>query len=148
LALTSPTSGGRSVGIVRLRTKATEFSLVFSLGRPKELKRDRKLNWVEISVIPTFAWSAWRKLGLALLGISGLRVGIWNRDLPNTKYGCYLRQCEVGVQGIESLDSHDMKVHQPNISHWGKILNSSTDWLVSSLTSKQRFLLLFERCWD
>jgi hypothetical protein len=27
LALTSPTSGGRSVGIVRLRTKATEFSL-------------------------------------------------------------------------------------------------------------------------
>jgi hypothetical protein len=28
LALTSPTSGGRSVGIVRLRTMATEFSLV------------------------------------------------------------------------------------------------------------------------
>jgi hypothetical protein len=25
LALTSPTSGGRSVGIVRLRTQATEF---------------------------------------------------------------------------------------------------------------------------
>jgi len=30
LALTSPTGGGRSVGTVRLRTKATEFSLVFS----------------------------------------------------------------------------------------------------------------------
>ena len=29
LALPSPTSGGRSVGIVRSRTKATEFSLVF-----------------------------------------------------------------------------------------------------------------------
>jgi hypothetical protein len=28
LALTSPTSGGRSAGIVRLRAKATEFSLV------------------------------------------------------------------------------------------------------------------------
>ena len=28
LALTSPTGGGRSVGIVRMRTKATEFSLV------------------------------------------------------------------------------------------------------------------------
>jgi len=27
LALTSPTGGGRSVGIVRVRTKATEFSL-------------------------------------------------------------------------------------------------------------------------
>jgi hypothetical protein len=31
LALTSPTSGGRSVGIVRSRTQATEFSSVFSL---------------------------------------------------------------------------------------------------------------------
>jgi len=28
LALTSPTGGSRSVGIVRSRTKATEFSLV------------------------------------------------------------------------------------------------------------------------
>jgi hypothetical protein len=31
LALTLPTSGGLSVGIVRLRTQATEFSLVFVL---------------------------------------------------------------------------------------------------------------------
>jgi len=30
LALTSPTGGGRSVGIVRVRTKATEFSFSFS----------------------------------------------------------------------------------------------------------------------
>ena len=29
LALTSPTGGGRSVGIVRMRTKATKFSLFF-----------------------------------------------------------------------------------------------------------------------
>jgi len=28
LALTSPTGGGRSVGMVRSRTKATEFSLL------------------------------------------------------------------------------------------------------------------------
>jgi hypothetical protein len=28
LALTSPTSGGRSVGIVRLRTKAMQFSFI------------------------------------------------------------------------------------------------------------------------
>jgi hypothetical protein len=28
LAITSPTSGGRSVGIIRSRTEATEFSLV------------------------------------------------------------------------------------------------------------------------
>ena len=31
LALTSPTGGGCSVGIVRSRTKATEFSLVFNV---------------------------------------------------------------------------------------------------------------------
>ena len=30
LTLTSPTGGGRSVGIVRSRTKATEFSLVYA----------------------------------------------------------------------------------------------------------------------
>jgi hypothetical protein len=30
LALTSPTGGGRSVGMVRSRTKATEFSLVYT----------------------------------------------------------------------------------------------------------------------
>jgi len=29
LALTSPTGGGRSVGIVRVRTKATEFVVLF-----------------------------------------------------------------------------------------------------------------------
>jgi len=29
LALTSPTGGGRSVGTVRLRTKATEFFLIY-----------------------------------------------------------------------------------------------------------------------
>jgi hypothetical protein len=31
LALISPTNGGRSVGIVRSRTQATEFSFFFSL---------------------------------------------------------------------------------------------------------------------
>jgi hypothetical protein len=30
LALTSPTSGGRSVGIVRLRTTATKFSFLYN----------------------------------------------------------------------------------------------------------------------
>ena len=33
LALTSPTGGGRSVGIVRVRTKATEFSILIYRGR-------------------------------------------------------------------------------------------------------------------
>jgi len=32
LALTSPTGGGRSVGIVRVRTKATEFSFSYILS--------------------------------------------------------------------------------------------------------------------
>jgi len=33
LALISPTGGGRSVGIVRSRTKATEFSLYIKQSR-------------------------------------------------------------------------------------------------------------------
>ena len=41
LELTSPTGGGRSVGIVRSRTKATEFSLVFILAeRFSNFKRE------------------------------------------------------------------------------------------------------------
>jgi hypothetical protein len=45
LALTSPTGGGRSVGIVRSRTKATEFSLIGI--------------WVKVKgkVVPLQAWS-------------------------------------------------------------------------------------------
>ena len=46
LALTSPTGGGRSVGIVRVRTKATEFSLVrFSVTSPL-LENDMYLTYV------------------------------------------------------------------------------------------------------
>ena len=41
LALTSPTGGGRSVGIVRLRTKATEFSLVLVYWRLPVKNRSR-----------------------------------------------------------------------------------------------------------
>ena len=37
LALTSPTGGGRSVGIVRSRTKAMEFSLVCSQSHTKHI---------------------------------------------------------------------------------------------------------------
>jgi len=40
LALTSPTGGGRSVGIVRVRTKATEFSLVISWEFNKFMKQN------------------------------------------------------------------------------------------------------------
>ena len=37
LALTSPTGGGRSVGIVRVRTKATEY--LFSSSLQNNLRR-------------------------------------------------------------------------------------------------------------
>ena len=38
LALTSPTGDGRSVGIVRSRTKATEFSLVLCVRKKRLLR--------------------------------------------------------------------------------------------------------------
>jgi len=37
LALTSPTGGGRSVGIVRSRTKATEVTFILVKGKGKVL---------------------------------------------------------------------------------------------------------------
>ena len=42
LAITSPTGGGRSVGIVRVRTKATEFSF-FSFSLVEE-------NYVNVEI--------------------------------------------------------------------------------------------------
>jgi len=43
LALTSPTGGGRSVGMVRSRTKATEFSLI-DIINSEELRNSRKVE--------------------------------------------------------------------------------------------------------
>jgi len=45
LALTSPTGGGRSVVIVRSRTKATEFSLVFSFSLIINVVNETQLTW-------------------------------------------------------------------------------------------------------
>jgi hypothetical protein len=61
LALTSPTSGGRSVGIVRLRTKASvfSFSLVQIRFSPIEIlcetvfmycRRPARVSWAEVEV--------------------------------------------------------------------------------------------------
>jgi hypothetical protein len=49
LALTSPTGGGRSVGIVRSRTKATEFGLVCLFPSKQRLNqsRGRHKKWKE-----------------------------------------------------------------------------------------------------
>ena len=49
LALTSPTGGGRSVGIVRSRTKATEFSLVLAI-KTVQLKKRKQME----AVVPWF----------------------------------------------------------------------------------------------
>jgi len=61
LALTSPTGGGRSVGIVRSRTKATEFS--FSLKRGKFKVRNgmkeitkRYTNNIQTQIMDPVLW--------------------------------------------------------------------------------------------
>jgi hypothetical protein len=47
LALTSPTGGGRSVGIVRSRTKATEFSLVLLVTRRRSSGESRSQQQIK-----------------------------------------------------------------------------------------------------
>jgi hypothetical protein len=55
LALTSPKSGGCSVGIVRSRTQATEFSLVFSLTSKRNCRWYSTALWkiqkIQVQVI-------------------------------------------------------------------------------------------------
>jgi hypothetical protein len=52
LALTSSTSGGCSVGIVRSRSQATEFSLVFTEGAEKVEVVDIKIFGVAFHLVP------------------------------------------------------------------------------------------------
>jgi hypothetical protein len=52
LALTSPTSGGRSVSIVRFRTKATEFSV--STPRPSTLHNTAPTTTISCHIYPHF----------------------------------------------------------------------------------------------
>jgi len=52
LALTLPTGGGRSVGIVRMRTKATEFSFNTKLHPSATRNEDIMANIIQI---PLFA---------------------------------------------------------------------------------------------
>jgi len=59
LALTSPTGGGRSLGIVRVRTKATEFFFLyrslqvflFSYNYPKFLAKIKALSFFTLKTI-------------------------------------------------------------------------------------------------
>jgi hypothetical protein len=69
LALTSPTSGGRSVGIVRMRTLATEFSFLFlNVKSRKELSIRKTIetfvldNLVLKRVILTVFRRFWRRI--------------------------------------------------------------------------------------
>jgi len=47
LALTSPTGGGRSVGIVRVRTKATEFFYYECYIKLRMVRRARHVTYME-----------------------------------------------------------------------------------------------------
>jgi hypothetical protein len=61
---TSPTSGGRSVGIVRSRTKALEFSLVICVF----LIADEKTDWLQafpkLNLLLTSLWMQFQFVGI------------------------------------------------------------------------------------
>jgi hypothetical protein len=88
LALTSPTCGGRSVGVVFLRTKATDFSLVFSfrIPPPVHVWRDPRgsvLQWpvnCPVSTVPDHGSQRITILSMALPAHSGPRHLIQFRD--------------------------------------------------------------------
>ena len=74
LALTSPTGGGRSVGIVHSRTKATEFLYHFLLS-------NYRCGQPYINYFAQLIFRKWRKMALTFDTVAGthLRVCIWNR---------------------------------------------------------------------
>ena len=78
LALTSPTGGGRSVGIIRSRTKATEFFIVLTCD---ELTRRTSSRWYCLSAIMPDTHQQQTPLTVYL----GITSAVTAKDLINCK---------------------------------------------------------------
>jgi hypothetical protein len=76
LALTSPTCGGRSVGVVRSRTQATKFMLNVSTVEIKRHGIKQVSNW-----IVSYASPATRHVGETALRNSDAKTPGWSVDL-------------------------------------------------------------------
>jgi len=78
LALTSPTGGGRSVGIVRSRTKATEF--IFSLVEVMFLSFQGQYSTTQNqrdSFMRHYLRQKWTRCLLKSFRTNGKQIGAW-----------------------------------------------------------------------
>jgi len=83
LALTSPTGGGRSVGIVRSRTKATEFSFRVTVNFHEGFLHSDQLR--QLSCTSNFNPMAGKKK-FALIGCYAVYIGSYGRFGTNYRY--------------------------------------------------------------
>ena len=96
LALTSLTGGGRSVGIIRVRTKATEFSLVFILKRGICYTEMSNLLYFQYMFLdPTVSRDYLRTIFYTILGTA---VAQWLRCCAtNRKVADSIPACVIGI---------------------------------------------------
>jgi hypothetical protein len=93
LALTSPTGGGRSVGIVRSRTEATEFSLYRlewsdDTGKMSRQECGRKRWWANLKWYPGIFQEELRVITKISFKMPKLNPEFGARDLCFTKQAC------------------------------------------------------------
>jgi hypothetical protein len=101
LALTSPTRGGRPVGIVRLWTQATEFSLVVESAPIHTDDAEYKPKWMmglrQIYLSPSRTEkSCWQPTVLTGLGEPWFKCTVWKLGTPGGGGGL-LNKCEVFI---------------------------------------------------
>jgi hypothetical protein len=91
LALTSPSGGGRSVGIVRSRTKATEFSLVLvSLFSGNSRRMGETIERPQASQGTTGSGQITHVLRRIRFSDANVRLDFWSRGCSRPFYICFV----------------------------------------------------------
>ena len=95
LALTSPTGGGRSVGIVRSRTKATEFSLVMFIIQMFQISH----VWLQCFIIITQPETK-DNLCIAAMILFNILLKCYNNKFVNfTKVYYHIQPSDLNLSG-------------------------------------------------
>jgi hypothetical protein len=129
LAQTSPTSCGRSVGIVRSRTKATVYFPFFFLGiitsaihmfPPVFNGFHGDLSWLTLHIVTSISlllsWQIFFQFWKQMESSLGYSVGVHNSEsLQLFMYLCEVLHCDLGVMSVSPLSIRAIRSFQLDV---------------------------------